>query len=111
MNNNAISVKNIQQINSVCSWYGCWSEEQRKVFIESLPKLLRPNLDDIVNSFGNIKMTNAWSAPDVFTCQMKLLRNWWNLWDCEERQAFEEHLNAILSNENKVYFRNCLESN
>ena len=57
MNNNGISVKNIQQINSVCSWYECWSEEQRKLFIESLTKLLRPNLDDIVNSFGNIKMT------------------------------------------------------
>jgi hypothetical protein len=59
MNNNAklVIVKNVQQIDSVISWYGSWSEEQRKLFLESLSKMIRPNLDDILNSFGNIKMT------------------------------------------------------
>lgn len=59
MNNNSklVSVKNVQQIDSVISWYGSWSEEQRKLFLESLSKMIRPNLDDIMNSFGNIKMT------------------------------------------------------
>ena len=58
MNNNAmVSVKNVQQIDSVLSWYGSWSEEQRKFFLENLSKMIRPNLDDIMNSFENIKMT------------------------------------------------------
>ncbi|CAG5105341.1 Oidioi.mRNA.OKI2018_I69.chr1.g2043.t1.cds [Oikopleura dioica] len=112
MNNNAnVRTKNIQQIDSICSWYGSWTENERRRFLEGLAKLIRPSLDDIMNSLGGIKMTNEWSAPDVFTCQMKLLRDWWNLWDQNERQVFEEHLNELLTDEDKLYFRNCIETN
>ena len=35
-----------------------------------------------------MKFSN-WSAPNVFACQMKLVCDWFRLWDAEERNMFQ----------------------
>jgi len=103
-----ISYSAKKEIEAVCSWYRNWRGDERKEFCHTVAKLIAPQVDDIMSVLGNIKIENTWSAPNIFSCQMKLLRDWWRLWDSVERKFFEVQLGTHLDEDDLIELRKSL---
>merc|ERR1712130_658883 len=86
-----------KEIEAILSWYRNWREEERSEFVRTVSTLIQPQIDHILQVFDNIKIEKTWSAPNIFSCQMKLLRDWWRVWAGEEKKFFQLQLSANLT--------------
>jgi hypothetical protein len=86
-----------KEIEAILSWYRNWREEERSEFVRTVSTLIQPQIDHILQVFDNIKIEKTWSAPNIFSCQMKLLRDWWRVWAEEEKKFFQLQLSANLT--------------
>jgi len=91
-----ISYNSQKEMEAITSWYSGWKDTEKHLFIQTLQQLVNPSIDDLTGDMVGCKIQRDWSAPNIFTCQMKLLRDWFRLWDLDEKKAFECRLRKLL---------------
>lgn len=103
MDDDYISYTARKEMEAIVSWYQGWKENERLHFLKTLKTLVQPSIDDLLGVMGDCKIENNWSAPNVFACQMKLLCDWFRMWDAEERSVFQIKLRKILDEREKAF--------
>jgi len=103
MNEDYISYNARKEMEAILSWYAGWKDNEKLNFLKTLKTLIQPSIDDLLGVMETCKIENNWSAPNVFACQMKLVCDWFRLWDAEERNMFQFKLKNILGQRENAF--------
>lgn len=119
MDEDFISYNARKEMEAILSWYAGWKENEKQNFLKTLKTLIQPSIDDLLGVMETCKIEkydlffilhlrvkikfSNWSAPNVFACQMKLVCDWFRLWDAEERNMFQFKLKNILDQRENAF--------
>lgn len=103
VSNNRADLSGDQRMNYFLAWFNQWSELQKKDFVKVLAEkmsggstAINGNMSDEFDSLNiNGGGENAKKPPSLFSCQVKLFREWFSGWSDDQKNYLVMRLQAI----------------
>jgi len=104
VSNNRADLSGDQRMNYFLAWFNQWSELQKSDFVKvlsdkmnggSMPPMVN---GDACNEFDSLNINGAdhnKKPPSLFTCQVKLFREWFSGWSDDQKNYLVMRLQAI----------------
>jgi len=103
VSNNRADLSGDQRMNYFLAWFNQWSELQKSDFVKVLAEkmtggsaMINGNMSDEFDSLNiNGGGDNIKKPPSLFSCQVKLFREWFSGWSDDQKNYLVTRLQAI----------------
>lgn len=102
VSNNRADLSGDQRMNYFLAWFNQWSELQKKDFVKVLADKMTGGSatvnGDFADEFDSINMNGGEhnkKPPSLFSCQVKLFREWFSGWSDDQKNYLVMRLQAI----------------
>jgi len=99
VSNNRADLNGDQQMNHLLRWFNDWSELQKADFVPVLASRMKAGKEGLINGdvADGIKAmdTNSDRPPSLFSCQVKLFRDWFGGWSDDQKNYLTLRLKDV----------------
>ena len=85
-----------QEQTCTLDWYRNWNSQQREEFLKFLvEKVVPAKVSTLLDAMASFDTSMEHQAPNIFTCQMRLLDQRFRAWNDQQRNIFLHRLESL----------------